>query len=391
MRTNLAITRKTKLAQAIALTLTALAANQAQAIDYSFSTLTPGVLGSDNHYVNNINNLGQVTANVNDVWDGANWITVPNPAGSDTNYLNAINDSGMVGGYSHPAGVDRFLPQVWNSPTSTPTELPDLGLPNPWATGVWSINNSGQMTGVNYEANANGIFFHPVTWTPDGVIHDLPTLGGDGGTLWSGHNINNAGVIAGAASLANGDGSHAAAWVDFAVHDLGTLGGTNSGAFGINSPGQIVGGADLANDTTHPVLWTNYTSSSPIDLGTLGGASGIARNINDQGAIVGFSDTADGSSHPTLWNNGQIIDLLQYFPSSVIAAGWLPEAGGYSYLGPTFIGINNSGTILGNMCTATACTAYELTAVPLPGAVWLFGSALAGFIGMKRRKNSLAV
>ncbi|MDP3330458.1 MAG: VPLPA-CTERM sorting domain-containing protein [Methylococcaceae bacterium] len=31
-----------------------------------------------------------------------------------------------------------------------------------------------------------------------------------------------------------------------------------------------------------------------------------------------------------------------------------------------------------------------VTAVPVPGAVWLFGSALAGFAGMRRRKSALA-
>ena len=32
----------------------------------------------------------------------------------------------------------------------------------------------------------------------------------------------------------------------------------------------------------------------------------------------------------------------------------------------------------------------NVTAVPLPGAVWLFGSALLGFVGIGRRKRSLA-
>lgn len=47
----------------------------------------------------------------------------------------------------------------------------------------------------------------------------------------------------------------------------------------------------------------------------------------------------------------------------------------------------------GQNCAAAAGQAYKLTvantgvsAVPIPGAVWLFGSALAGFVGLQRRQ-----
>ena len=36
---------------------------------------------------------------------------------------------------------------------------------------------------------------------------------------------------------------------------------------------------------------------------------------------------------------------------------------------------------------AWAVSPGQMSAVPLPGAVWLFGSALVGFLGLKRRKN----
>jgi hypothetical protein len=36
---------------------------------------------------------------------------------------------------------------------------------------------------------------------------------------------------------------------------------------------------------------------------------------------------------------------------------------------------------------AWAVRSGDVATVPLPGAVWLFGSALVGLIGLKRRKN----
>ena len=41
------------------------------------------------------------------------------------------------------------------------------------------------------------------------------------------------------------------------------------------------------------------------------------------------------------------------------------------------------------MAYASGLTITEVTSVPVPAAVWLFGSSLIGFLGASRRKNSL--
>ena len=46
---------------------------------------------------------------------------------------------------------------------------------------------------------------------------------------------------------------------------------------------------------------------------------------------------------------------------------------------------NNSGNV---RFANVAFTGTATSAVPVPGAVWLFGSALAGFVGFKRRKSA---
>ena len=177
-------------------------------------------------------------------------------------------------------------------------------------------------------------------------------------------------------------------WDGTAITDLGTLGGTNSDAWAINEAGQIVGSSLLADDaTTHAVLWngTNLT-----DLAALGGdgTTSVAEDINNIGQIAGWSEIAIGSSHATLWDDAGLIDLNTFLPADLAAAGWvLTEAKG----------INDNGVIVGyaqnGLDPATALmAAFKLTptAVPVPGAVWLFGSALAGFVGVSRRKQVVA-
>jgi hypothetical protein len=66
-----------------------------------------------------------------------------------------------------------------------------------------------------------------------------------------------------------------------------------------------------------------------------------------------------------------------------VAAGWVLQKAA---------GINDHGWIVGTATNSvlgiTDGHAFLLspTAVPAPGAVWLFGSAMAGLIGFGRRK-----
>ena len=224
----------------------------------------------------------------------------------------------------------------------------------------------------------------PVRW--DGTaITDLEPLGG---TAWSqAWGINDAGQAVGNADIDNGAAYHAMLYSGATITDLGTLGGTNSDAHAINEAGQIVGWSLLADDETHhAVLWngTNLT-----DLAALGGTGTFssAEDINNFGQIAGYSEIAIGSSHATLWDGASLIDLNDFLPKNLADAGWVLTQGK---------GINDDGTIVGwaqnGSDPATALTAaFKLTptAVPVPGALWLFGSALAGFVGMSRRKQAL--
>ncbi len=85
---------------------------------------------------------------------------------------------------------------------------------------------------------------------------------------------------------------------------------------------------------------------------------------------------------------------------------WLPAPGGSvtitdplgnpngntSFLTHLAFGLHTlfvTGTVVGNTSIDTAYDFSIITAVPVPAAIWLFGSALVGFIGFGRRRTTL--
>ena len=411
MRTNIAITRNTKLAQAIALTLTVLAANQAQATDYSFTDLRfqPGSYSP----VHDINNLGPAVGQIYDpigggneatYWDGVQWHTLGGwqslPWTSThvlggtppSNAAYGINDNGQIAGYTGLKGVDADFPTVWNNGVAA--QLDNLpGISGDTLQLAYSINNNGKVASWGF--NAAGGFDAAFSNSGETAVHVLSTLGGSWTFIYGSKVINDAGQIVGGSNTIGDGAIHAVAWQNEVIHDLGTLGGTNSFAYGTNQGGQIIGYSNDASDTdTRAVLWTD-ANAAPVDLGTLGGANAFATGINDLGQIVGWSETAAGQAHLTLWDHGQIVDLTSYLAADLLASGLGVDTSTYGGSNDLAARINNAGVILGNYAdTVNYSQTYSFlltpTAVPVPGAVWLFGSALAGFVGMKRRKQGQA-
>jgi probable HAF family extracellular repeat protein len=92
----------------------------------------------------------------------------------------------------------------------------------------------------------------------------------------------------------------------FELVDLGLLpGGSYSIAWSINNAGVIVGEATNAQGKLRAFIWQTGRMTELPALGRVA----VARWINDQGHIVGYSGADSRYPHSCLWVNGQPSDL----------------------------------------------------------------------------------
>lgn len=268
-------------------------------------------------------------------------------------------------------GPEDIRPIRWDG-TNNVTELPRLNGFNGQGA---DINNSGQIAGFSW-ADSN---FHAVRWDADNTIHDLPTLGGAFGRATG---INDLGYVVGSSFTADDAAQHATLWKpDGSVIDLDTSGSSSSWAEKINNEGQIVGFTTNENGLWDMTLW-NLDGSAPIDLTAslaadvdTGFDQGHSTLINDAGQVVFDAFNADGSQVSYLWENGSLLDIGTLLPADI------------SLL--TVTGINDNGVMYGRALSNGAFGGFVLTptSVPVPGAVWLFGTGLVGIMSRRRFKQ----
>ncbi len=259
------------------------------------------------------------------------------------------------------------LPFFWQD--GEMTQLPTLGGNNGVA---WAISDRGEVAGFAENSTPDPgcpapqvLHFKPVVWKK-GVIHQLPTLGGDPDGV--AQQINDNGQIVGGSGtcasfntnfLYNLVPVHALLWEKGKATDLGNLGGKTGQAGGniaydINNQGQVVGNSDLAGDTTfHAFLWTKGTGMQ--DLGTLSGdVASVSISINDAGSVIGASLDAKFNPRAFLWEKGVMTDL------NTMIAGHSPL-----YL-MTGCSINSRGEITGLGMTSTG-EIHTYLATPIHG------------------------
>jgi probable HAF family extracellular repeat protein len=246
------------------------------------------------------------------------------------------------------------LPFLWQD--GGMIQLPTLGGNNGVAM---AISNRGEVAGFAENTTPDPgcpapqvLHFKPVVWEK-GVIHKLPTFGGDPDGV--AQEINDNGEIVGGSGtcatfntnfLYNLVPVHALLWEKGKATDLGNLGGKTGQAGGniaydVNNQGQVVGNSDLPGDTTfHAFLWTKRTGMQ--DLGTLSwDVASVSISINDAGSVVGASLDANFNPRAFLWEKGVMTDL------NTLIAGDSPL-----YL-LTGCSINSRGEITGLGLTST--------------------------------------
>jgi hypothetical protein len=154
-------------------------------------------------------------------------------------------------------------------------------------------------------------------------------------------------------------------------------------------------------DITSQYLSTNYNATT--DLLTIDGGAGFGNTIDGLDIGATFTLVADISAGGIL--NSGTINISGYIEGDLLELGYENNGGqvleftfnptGGSLL-PDYLG-NNGGIILSvtgyndndfnTDFTGNAAATFGNTApIPVPAAVWLFGSALMGFFGF-RRKN----
>jgi probable HAF family extracellular repeat protein len=250
-----------------------------------------------------------------------------------------------------------YLPFLWQD--GGMIQLPTLGGNNGVAM---AISDWGEVAGFAENSTPDPgcpapqvLHFKPVVWEK-GVIHKLPTFGGDPDGV--AQEINDNGEVVGGSGtcatfntnfLYNLVPVHALLWEKGKATDLGNLGGETGQAGGniaydINYQGQVVGNSDLPGDKTfHAFLWTKRTGMQ--DLGTLSGdVASVSISINDAGSVVGASLDANFNPRAFLWEKGVMTDL------NTLIAGDSPL-----YL-LTGCSINSRGEITGLGLTSTGET-----------------------------------
>jgi probable HAF family extracellular repeat protein len=312
-----------------------------------------------------------------------------------------LNNRGEIVGSSHRFFGDNGRAFLWRDGVMTDLS-PQVGE----GTGAVGINDHGHIVGnrfsdgqltyflfdgqlhdlplAAFDVNGVGrvigrvetdIGFSAAYQDRGGTVQVLPTFGG--GPEATAHDVNDAGVIVGAADVRLRGFSHAFLW-DGTLHDLGALGGDLSWASAVNDQGQVVGGWSMEPGSVSRGFL--YDGATMRDLGTFGGDRGGAIDINNRGQILGSSYTRGFEGAPDvrrafLYEDGTAYDLNDLIDARL--GSRLEDA----------VAINDFGQIVASGYVNNQRHYYFLTPVPEPS---LLVSALVGavpFVSSRRRRR----
>lgn len=289
---------------------------------------------------------------------------VNNFLGSIYSGAYGLNNLGHVVGYYDPGNSDGFPSPFVYDGTTTTNLVP--GILN--AGEACGINASGQIAGgIDFDFAAG---FSPFVYNSAG--HSMEIVPGIEAGDTNAFAINDNGQFI-VQYVDNTGGTHFNARL---YDDLTSFteiprfpGAPDSGdlrAFAINNQGHVTGVSQIALVNGTPIFTAFlFDGTNLIDLGAGGG-----QGINDLDQVVG------GSS---LFAGGAVIDLNTLLDPT---SGWA--------IGSTF-DINNRGQIVGVGTLNGVEHGFIMTPVPVPAAVWLFGSGIVGLAGLARRKMNPTV
>lgn len=298
-----------------------------------------------------------------------------------TSYANAVSRDGsaIVGMSANTSGT--WQAYKW-TPSTGIVQLPGLVAGFSRANAV-SADGSIVVGGT---ANAAG-FYSPTLWN-NGVVQDLGYISGgvNNGFGWG---VSTDGrYVAGNSTTADGD-SQGIIWSQETglVATGFTTGITSSSLSSISDTGLAAGNVTY-NGVMTEALWSQ--AGGYQILGTLPGnvRSSATRISADGKTVLGFSLSATNSFTSSIWDQTHgLRDLKTALLDdyALDTGSWvLSYASGISEDG---LVISGYGIDPNGQTQAWVANLRSPAAVPVPGAVWLFGTALAGMLANYRRKQ----
>jgi len=148
----------------------------------------------------------------------------------------------------------------------------------------------------------------------------------------------------------------------------------------------VYSASDLIPVSDPSVLWFGFqlSAASLVNLSTLGSPDPDPENPND--TVLALYDSSGALLDQNDDCNGSTLTSCLLFPS--LAGGdYLAGVTGFPGVFIENWMLDPSGA--GGKVVTLELTVRELpvSAVPVPAAIWLFGSALLGFVGMSRRTS----
>lgn len=264
-------------------------------------------------------------------------------ASSSTTNASAIIDwsTFAITGYSlGPASVPTYT--LSGQASNTSSSISD------WVNWSSNVSNNGSSFGASTEGTGAGY------GNASAIRAANLAISGSGFLVISANYILNAAINGiGCAEFYCYDQNSANASVGFSLTNA-----SSSGSHSSSSQAAI----SLGNSWNWPY--------SDLTFDQKEGALSVGVIVND-GDILNFSSEVSAAAHEVAAdsaNNGG--------GSIILNPGWDPV---------DFPIIWGSGNVMVNVPAN-----FELTAVPVPAAIWLFGSALLGFVGLGRQKRVVA-
>lgn len=278
-----------------------------------------GSLGGGIVYVNDLNDAGQVAGtSLNEhgvenafVWSaGGGMLDLRAEPGRGRSYGWAINQRGVVTGSFN----DTARPFRWSLATGVEPLGVLASLPEPTSGRV--LNDAGLIAGV---ATIDDEITRVVAWTRAGGVVDIDTLGSVESQPVA---VGAGGEVAGN-RLASWDdgGDRPFLWTQASgMVDLGIGPGTTAWVNAMTPGLHIAGGIGFADGRQRAMSWTRRGGMR--ELGTLGGRTSVARDVNARGQIVGFAEDKRGAMRAFVWSAGSGMQdlnrLLRRAPSGLV-------------------------------------------------------------------------